>query len=72
MDTYHRWMEVVTYATLAGLPSLSVPCGFNAEGLPMGLQLIGQPKGEAKLLKIGFAYEAEIQDWLSIRPSALN
>jgi amidase len=72
MDTYHRWMEVVTYATLAGLPTLSVPCGFNAEGLPMGLQLIGQPKGEAKLLKIGLAYEAEIQDWLSIRPSALN
>jgi len=72
MDTYHRWMEVVTYATLAGLPTLSVPCGFNADGLPMGLQLIGRPKGEAKLLKIGLAYEAEIQDWLSIRPSALN
>jgi amidase len=71
MDTYHRWMEVVIYATLAGLPTLSVPVGFNDEGLPMGIQLIGQPKGEAKLLKIGRIYEAHIKDWLSVRPSAL-
>jgi amidase len=34
MDTYHRWMEVVIYATFAGLPCISVPAGFNAEGLP--------------------------------------
>ena len=72
MDTYHRWMEVVTYATLAGLPTLSVPVGFNDEGLPMGIQLIGQPKGESKLLKIGRIYEAHIKDWLSVRPSALE
>ena len=32
MDTYHRWMEVVIYATLAGLPAMSVPVGFNAAG----------------------------------------
>ena len=72
MDTYHRWMEVVIYATLAGLPTLSVPAGFNDEGLPMGIQLIGQPKGESKLLKIGRIYEAHIKDWLSIQPSALD
>ncbi len=72
MDTYHRWMEVVIYATLAGLPTLSVPTGFNDEGLPMGLQLIGQPKGEAQLLKIGRIYESHIKDWLSMRPSALK
>jgi amidase len=62
----------VTYATLAGLPTLNVPAGFNDEGLPMGLQLIGQPKGEAKLLRIGRIYEAHIQDWLSVKPSALK
>jgi amidase len=72
MDTYHRWMEVVTYATRAGLPTLNVPAGFNDEGLPMGLQLIGQPKGDAKLLKIGRIYEAHIQDWLSVKPSVLK
>jgi amidase len=65
-------MEVVTYATLAGLPTLNVPAGFNDEGLPMGIQLIGQPKGELALLKIGRIYEAHIKDWLSIKPPILN
>ena len=37
MDTYHRWMEVVVPATMAGLPALSVPAGFSASGLPAGL-----------------------------------
>ena len=32
MDTYHRWMEVVIYATFAGLPAISVPVGFDADG----------------------------------------
>ena len=72
MDTYHRWMEVVIYATLAGLPTLSVPAGFNDEGLPMGIQLIGQPKAEAKLLRLGRIYEGHIKDWLSVKPQALR
>jgi len=71
MDTYHRWMEVVIYATLAGLPVLSVPAGFNKEGLPMGLQLIGQPHGEIALIKAGLAYERQISDWLSVKPAVL-
>ena len=41
MATYHQWMEVVTPATLAGLPALSVPVGFSDAGLPMGMQLSG-------------------------------
>ena len=50
MDTYHRWMEVTTLATLAGLPAMSVPAGTNASGLHMGLQLIGRPGADAELL----------------------
>ena len=57
MDTYHRWMEVVIYATLAGLPAISVPAGFGANGLPMGLQLIGKPQGDMALLQLAHAYE---------------
>jgi amidase len=61
MDTYHRWMEVVIYATFAGLPSISVPLGFGmtglGKGLPAGLQIIGKPQGDFELLKLAAAYE---------------
>ena len=69
MDTYHRWMEVVIYATFAGLPVINVPVGFNDQGLPMGMQLIGKPHGEIALLKIARAYETQIGDWLNIKPN---
>ncbi len=42
---------------LNGLPSLSVPCGFTASGLPVGIQLIGRPFGEATLYRYGHAFE---------------
>ncbi len=71
MDSYHRWMEVTIYATFAGLPCISVPVGFNAQGLPCGMQLIGKPQGEAALLEIAQAYEEAAQDWLQITPSQI-
>ena len=58
MDTYHRWMEVTSYATFAGLPAISVPVGFDDRGLPMGMQLIGRPRGDVALLRLAHAYEA--------------
>lgn len=58
MDTYHRWMECTIYATLAGLPAISVPAGFHpTQPWPMGLQLIGRPRGDAALLQVAAAYE---------------
>lgn len=69
MDTYHRWMEVVIYATLAGLPSISVPAGFGANGLPMGLALIGKPQGDWDLLKLAQAYEMANQPLIARRPA---
>jgi amidase len=68
MDTYHRWMEVVIYATFAGLPCISVPVGFGECGLPMGLQLIGKPRGDAALLQLAHAYEQVAQAVLQRRP----
>lgn len=69
MDTYHRWMEVVIYATLAGLPAISVPVGFDPRGLPMGMQLIGPPQGDLAVLRLAAAHETTIRDILA-RPSA--
>ena len=71
MDTYHRWMEVVIYATFAGLPSISVPAGFGENGLPMGLALIGKPQGDWDLLKLAHAYEMANQDLVARRPPGI-
>jgi amidase len=70
MDTYHRWMEVVIYATFAGLPCISIPVGFNSTGLPMGMQLIGRPRGDLAVLQLAHAYEKTARDLLAIRPRA--
>ena len=51
---------------IAGLPALSVPCGF-AEGLPVGMQLIGPHLSEARLLNIAYAYE-QATEWHKAKP----
>jgi amidase len=70
MDTYHRWMECTIYATLAGLPAISLPAGFHpTQPWPMGVQLIGKPQGDAALLKVAAAYESIRSEWLKRRPA---
>ncbi len=68
MDTYHRWMECTIYATFAGLPAISLPCGFSEQGLPMGVQIIGKPQGDEQLLQLAAAYEALAADVLQQSP----
>ena len=58
MDTYHRWMETVVGASLLGLPALALPAGFGTTGLPTGFQLIGRPRDDLGVLRLGFAYDA--------------
>lgn len=53
---------------LAGLPGMSVPCGFSSTGLPIGLQIIGNYFDEARLLQIAHAYQSAT-DWHTHRPA---
>ena len=53
---------------LAGLPGLSLPCGFDAQGLPIGLQIVGRPFDEETVLRTAYAYE-QSTDWHSRSPS---
>ncbi|WP_439853604.1 amidase [Pseudomonas yamanorum] len=69
MDTYHRWMEVVIGPTLAGLPSINVPVGFNPQGLPMGLQIIGPAQADRAVLQLAYAHE-QLTQWVQRRPPA--
>lgn len=57
MDTYHRWMQTVVPATMAGLPALAAPAGFGPQGLPAGLQIIGPAQADLAVLQIGHAYD---------------
>jgi aspartyl-tRNA(Asn)/glutamyl-tRNA(Gln) amidotransferase subunit A len=57
-------------APLAGLPAISVPCGFGTGRLPVGLQFVGRPFDEPSLLRISHAYEQEAGWWKEIPPLA--
>jgi ureidomalonase len=56
MDSYHRWMETVAPWSLAGTPVLGMPAGFDARGLPTGVQLIGRPGADLDVLRLGASY----------------
>jgi aspartyl-tRNA(Asn)/glutamyl-tRNA(Gln) amidotransferase subunit A len=58
-----------TSVNLAGLPALSVPCGFDADGMPIGLQLIAPAFGEETALRVGDAFQ-RVTDWHQRRPDA--
>jgi amidase len=49
-DNYVEWLGIVYAITLVCCPALSMPCGFTAAGLPVGLQVVAPPRGEARLL----------------------
>jgi aspartyl-tRNA(Asn)/glutamyl-tRNA(Gln) amidotransferase subunit A len=53
---------------LSGIPGVSVPCGFSAAGLPIGLQVLGRPLDEARVLRAAYAYE-QATTWRSRRPA---
>jgi amidase len=57
METYIDWMRSCYYISATGLPAISVPCGFTREGLPVGVQIVGRPRGEFALLQIAHAFE---------------
>lgn len=71
MDTYHRWMEVVIGPSLAGVPAMSVPVGFNAQGLPMGMQIIGRSRDDLGVLQLAHAYHA-IRRWSELPPASVQ
>jgi aspartyl-tRNA(Asn)/glutamyl-tRNA(Gln) amidotransferase subunit A len=56
-DMLSAIMQFTGVASLTGLPALNVPCGFDGDGLPIGMQLIGRPFDEATLFRMGHAYQ---------------
>ncbi|ART64056.1 amidase [Kushneria marisflavi] len=71
MDTYHRWTEVVIPGSMSGCPVISLPAGFNDNGLPMGVQLIGRHRAERAMLALAGAYEAAATGWIDALPDPM-
>jgi len=68
-DTYIDWLAIVYAITNVSVPALSLPCGFTEAGLPVGLQMIGGPRGEAALLSAaGVLQDALALNHLPIEP----
>ena len=69
MDAYDPALQRFTIPfDFNGTPTLSVPCGFNQDSLPLSLQFVGNPLSESLLCQVGHAYE-EATDWHTMRPN---
>jgi aspartyl-tRNA(Asn)/glutamyl-tRNA(Gln) amidotransferase subunit A len=66
-DMLSAIMQFTGVPSLAGLPALSVPVGFDGDGLPVGMQVIGRPFDEATLFRLGHAYQSAT-DWHTRAP----
>jgi amidase len=59
MESYIDWMKSCYFISIVGNPAISVPCGFTADGLPIGLQIVARHQDEWGLLQIAHAFEKE-------------
>lgn len=70
-EVWTSWSPYTYPFNMTQQPALSVPCGFTAAGLPIGLQVVGPRHGDATVLRVGRAYE-KLTDWGGRTPSLLD
>jgi amidase len=71
MSTYIDWMRSCWYVTMMANPAVSVPAGFSATGLPVGLQIVGRHRDELSVLQLAHAFEQATRHGLR-RPALLD
>ena len=67
LDTYHRWLEIFIMSSLLELPTVSIPIGFNKNGSPMGIQIIGKKGDDLKVFSFAKKYE-EVFNYSKTKP----
>jgi amidase len=70
METYHEWMKCTLPVTMSGCPALAAPAGFNEQGLPIGIQIVGPNQAEMACLELAFGYDTAT-GWSTKRLPAL-
>jgi len=70
MENYIAWMKSAYYLSVTGNPALSVPCAFSANGLPMGMQIVGRQHDDWGVLQLAYAFE-QATDIGKRRPSVV-
>ncbi len=60
MENYTHWLSLTYAITVTGLPVISLPVGFTAAGLPVGLQIVGRRRREVDVLRAAAALEREL------------
>jgi amidase len=68
MATYIDWMTICCAISATGLPAIAVPAGFTKSGLPVGVQIVGRPRGDVELLQIARGFEQATR-WGEKRPT---
>lgn len=61
MGSYIDWMKTCWYISITGNPAISVPAGFTADGLPVGIQIVGRHQADFSVLQMAFAFEQATQ-----------
>ena len=56
-DYFNESARFTRFANYLGVPAISIPCGFDAQGLPLGVQLIGPPFSEKRLLETAHRFQ---------------
>jgi amidase len=71
MQTYHEWIKMQLFVSMAGCPALAAPAGFSATGLPMGIQIIAPNRRELDCLQLAAAYESATEAMRKHKPALL-
>ena len=71
MENYIDWMKSCYWITVTSHPAISVPAGFTAEGLPVGLQIVGRYRDDFGVLQLAHAFEQQTEFWKR-RPGVVN
>jgi amidase len=71
LDELWTWIAFEYPFNATGQPAITLPGGFSAEGLPIGLQIVGRPHGEFDLLSLAASYESA-RPWKHLRPASFD